>query len=449
METAQNAISPTPTLLGKCTGCSRPLPLRLPEIDEQALDWVCTHCGTSYRGVLLKDWPAEFRRNVRPVASQSEQGKPPNQSAAVADFTVEADSRRQPPISIAFPDHQGIRCELETAVSRQFDAQIARGESLRIQPQGSPFADEIRKHGDSPYDKRAVNRFRELVQQASGQVGELFTSFEAGDSAGVRTVESISRDGLFRVAEDIDLFVSLGLTPCSYAYPNEHALRVGMVAMSIGATLGWDERTLLDLGMGCLLHDAGMLGVDQAMYQSKRVLSPTELVEIAKHPLLTFGFLRRHLDLVPESALMVAYQVHERCNGTGYPRGYVGSQIHDLAKIAAVADVFVALVSPRPYRPGIVPYHALKKILNDTKAGLYDAGVVRGLLNTVALFPIGSYVTLNDGRVGRVIRAVGNQYTRPVIEAWRRQDPSATPSVIDLSAQQELRITNALAHLDD
>jgi HD-GYP domain-containing protein (c-di-GMP phosphodiesterase class II) len=144
---------------------------------------------------------------------------------------------------------------------------------------------------------------------------------------------------------------------------------------------------------------------------------------------------------------MVAYQMHERCDGSGYPRGCQGGRIHELAKVAAVADVFVALVCPRPHRPGIVPYHAVKKILLDTKDGLFDVKAVRALLKTVSLFPIGSYVALNDGRVGRVVRASGDFYDRPIVEVWRRDDPYHNRSLVDLSQQEELHISSTLAQL--
>ena len=92
------------------------------------------------------------------------------------------------------------------------------------------------------------------------------------------------------------------------------------------------------------------------------------------------------------------------------------AQIHPLAKIAAVADVFVALVSPRPYRPALLHYHAMEQILHGARQGLYDTAVVRALLHTVSLFPIGSLVEINDGRIGKVLRSNRDAYTSPVIE---------------------------------
>jgi len=94
-------------------------------------------------------------------------------------------------------------------------------------------------------------------------------------------------------------------------------------------------------------------------------------------------------------------------------------------------------------RPHLKPEEP--KILHDTKAGLYDPEVVRSLLTTISLFPVGSYVALSDGRVGKVLRAAGADYDRPIVEAWTRDDPRGSRTVVNLSGQDELRITSTLA----
>ena len=144
---------------------------------------------------------------------------------------------------------------------------------------------------------------------------------------------------------------------------------------------------------------------------------------------------------------MVAYQMHERLNETGYPRGFGADHIHDLAKIAAVSDVFTALVSPRPHRQGMMPYYAIKEILYAVNEGLYDADVVRALLHTTSLFPIGSYVSLHDDRVGRVIRSNGGKYTEPVVEVWEQGNLNAQPVIVDVSVDSNPQIVNAIPEL--
>ncbi len=240
---------------------------------EQSEDWVCTGCGRNYRAVFLKSWPPEFRRNVRPEGSQPEQSELPTSPKVSWDRVAESDAHQPHPISIAFPGHREIRCGLETSLSRQFDAKIDNGVDLTVHLHGDPFADAIRKHGENLYEERAMSHCIEVMHQSAEQLGELFTCLTAEQSADVSVTESISRNVLLRATEDLDLFVSMGLAPSSASYPSQHALRVAMLAMSTGATLGWDEQAILDLGVGCLVHDVGMLGVERKAYESKQILS--------------------------------------------------------------------------------------------------------------------------------------------------------------------------------
>ena len=443
MATDQSIAIQPGGLLGKCEGCAAPLPLRTPKTGEQAFEWICNSCGRGYRAVLLENWPTDVRRNVSLAARPSQASSPPDAPDA---WALEFDVEQPHPISLAFPDHLGAHCDLETDASRELDAEVGQAANLRVQPQDDPFASAVQQHGNRPYDQQTVSRFREMLCLASRQLNQQFVSLKAGDAAEPSATEAISRDGLHRIAEDKDLFVGLSLTAPSSGYPSQHSLRVAMLAMGVGTALGLDEDSLRNLGIGCLVHDVGMLSVDQALYDGRRILPAGDFAEIAKHPLWAVETLRRHAGL-PLSVRMVAYQIHERCNGTGYPRGSTADQIHDLAKIAAVADAFMGLVSPRPHRPGVIPHHALKRILKDTQRECYDRAVVRALLNTVSLFPIGSFVKLSDGRVGRVIRASQEQYDRPIIEAWDRANLTAEPGLIDLRQHEGLSVAGCLPRL--
>jgi hypothetical protein len=73
--------------------------------------------------------------------------------------------------------------------------------------------------------------------------------------------------------------------------------------------------------------------------------------------------------------------------------------------------------------------------------GLYDPRPVRALLETVCLFPIGSYVELNDSRVGKVIRSNGQHYDRPVLEVWKRDELTKEPALLDLASDSSYRVT--------
>jgi len=328
-------------------------------------------------------------------------------------------------------------------------AAVARAESVRITDGQScwnitkdSFLHNVCKHRGSGYQPENVQNYIDNYRESTSQVATLFSGLADGDLKSAPQLAAVTSQSLVKIANDLDLFVALGITPEDTHYPYQHSLQTAMLAMSIGTLLGLQQEALIELGIGCLIHDSGMMRIRKDILKSTSQLDRISFLEITKHPLVTFDLIK-NLHQVPHGSRLVAYQMHERCNGSGYPRGRKGKQIHPLSKIAAVADVFVALVSPRPHRPGFLPYKAMEHIIQGTKQGLYDPSAVRGLLHTVSLFPIGSYIQLNDGRHGRVIRANGEAYTSPVIELCT-PGASQTDHVLNLNDEQGLKIVKAL-----
>ncbi|HUQ72088.1 MAG TPA: HD domain-containing phosphohydrolase [Planctomycetaceae bacterium] len=256
-----------------------------------------------------------------------------------------------------------------------------------------------------------------------------------------RRVNDLSQQHLAQIAVDLDEFLMCGLQPVRSDYPSRHCLQTAMLACSIGTTMGLRRDELMELGFGCLLHDAGMLLVPRAILEATGALTVAQRLEVQKHPMHAANLLNHCRD-VPQGARHIVYQMHERMNGSGYPRQRSGNQIHLLARIAAVADTHLALVSPRPFRPALEPYQAIEKLLFSTRQGLFDPSVVRALIHTVSLFPIGSGVLLNDGRRGRVIRGNRDQFARPVIEIVDSNPPWPVTDVINLSETPELTVVS-------
>ena len=113
--------------------------------------------------------------------------------------------------------------------------------------------------------------------------------------------------------------------------------------------------------------------------------------------------------------LEIVYQVHERMNGKGYPQGLSGTKIHKLARILAVADVFEAFSHPRHYRRTFVAHEAIQEVARLSGTSL-DPEVVKTLVRELSLFPIDSYVMLNNGEIGKVISTNPTHPLRPVVE---------------------------------
>ncbi len=279
-------------------------------------------------------------------------------------------------------------------------------------------------------------------QQSVADLGSVFSQLKQGEQVNRKAVLDNVSATLQQIAVDFDMFIILAVQKQPEKYPFSHSLQVANLATAVGVVLGLDETSLMEIAIGCMLHDLGMLKIDPDLLNCKRPLERIEKLDITKHPALTFNMIEKICG-ISLGAKMVAYQMHERLDGSGYPRKRVASQIHPLAKVAMVVDSFIAMTSPRPHRPAMLPYSAMQELIELAKKGKYDSAAVRGLLHTVSLFPVGSFVELSDGRVGKVVRSNREYFTRPVVDAWSRL---ATQEIeqVDLLQNDGLQIMRAL-----
>jgi HD-GYP domain-containing protein (c-di-GMP phosphodiesterase class II) len=179
--------------------------------------------------------------------------------------------------------------------------------------------------------------------------------------------------------------------------------------------------------------------VPPEILNANRVLTKSEFLEIQKHPIYTLDLLKT-ITAVPDLVPLICYQVHERPNGTGYPRGRTRSSIHPAARVLNVADAYLALTAPRPFRKPLMPYTAIESLLRQAAEGLVDGEVVRALLHVVSMFPIGSHVMLSDGSAARVLRRNANNYRSPIVQiikdaSGNATDPHDESQIIDPSTK--------------
>jgi HD-GYP domain-containing protein (c-di-GMP phosphodiesterase class II) len=227
-------------------------------------------------------------------------------------------------------------------------------------------------------------------------------------------LEEIGQESIDQLSVDMDLFIKGSIEPQQSDATAEHCVRVSQLAVAVGSVAGHSREELRWLAMGCLVSRSRESEAARELSEAPRKLTAVELVEIKRTPSRVFDMLSA-MDF-PLVARTVAYQIHERWNGTGYPRKKSGVQIHPLARIAGVCDVYVSLTSPRPHRAAFSLYAAVVQILADARAGLFDPHTIRCFLKSVSLYPLGAYVRLNTGLIGRVVRTSRQAYDRPTIE---------------------------------
>jgi HD-GYP domain-containing protein (c-di-GMP phosphodiesterase class II) len=197
-------------------------------------------------------------------------------------------------------------------------------------------------------------------------------------------------------------------------YTFGHSVNVCVLSVLTGITLGYNELKLKELALGALLHDVGKIAVPVEILNKPGKLNDEEMAVMQKHSEQGFEILRKN----PEISLLVshvAFQHHERYNGSGYPRGLCGQDIHEYARIVALADMYDAMTADRSYRKAMPP-HAAYEILLASSQYHFDIDILRVFISNIAIYPVGSVVELNNGSFGIVVKVQAELQTRPTVQ---------------------------------
>ncbi|MFN8533973.1 MAG: HD-GYP domain-containing protein [Dehalococcoidia bacterium] len=270
--------------------------------------------------------------------------------------------------------------------------------------------------------------------------------FHAGTVAGRGKKDAIAQERhtltlLEAVRRDVDLILNdvldgntlTGITALKSHddYTFSHSVDVAVIAILLGRTLRLSRDELRQLALGALLHDIGKMFVPDELLNKPGPLTDDEMRTMQHHTVLGFNYLTDGAigDYV---ASHIAFQHHERQDGCGYPRGlhgtnrlrrdererYYRDRIHPLAEVAAVADVYSALSSDRPYRPAMTPEMIGTTLRQMAGAHLNDEAL-DAFFRTVPIFPVGAPVQLAGGRYdgyrGVVVENVARRLDRPIV----------------------------------
>lgn len=198
-------------------------------------------------------------------------------------------------------------------------------------------------------------------------------------------------------------------------YTFAHSVNVCILSVLMGTSKCYDEYKLKELALGALLHDVGKILVPIEVLNKPGRLTPKEFNIVKEHAELGFELLRKQQDQVSLLACHVAFQHQEKYDGSGYPRQLKGKEIHEYARIVAVADVYDALTSDRPYRKGMLPHEAYEIMMASGKTH-FDDEVLQRFFEKIAIYPVGTIVRLNSGEVGMITEVIPELQTRPKVQ---------------------------------
>jgi HD-GYP domain-containing protein (c-di-GMP phosphodiesterase class II) len=221
----------------------------------------------------------------------------------------------------------------------------------------------------------------EAINKQKGGFNEVDTQLLETFANQAATVWEIAK--LYQSAEDLFHGVIQALTKAideRDPYTKGHSQRVSDLSVELATKLGLDSETIRHIKIGSMMHDIGKIGIPDDILRKPGRLTLAEYQVIKGHPELGVDILGNVHLLAPELAAIREH--HERLDGSGYPNGLKGDQISLFGRIVAVADVYDALTSYRPYRDPL-PADEAFHLLSDQAGSHYADGCIRALRECV------------------------------------------------------------------
>jgi HD-GYP domain-containing protein (c-di-GMP phosphodiesterase class II) len=196
-------------------------------------------------------------------------------------------------------------------------------------------------------------------------------------------------------------------------YTFQHCVNVAVLGVVLGKSAKLNFSELKDLAIGLLLHDLGNVTIPEAILKKPTKLTDEEFKYVYEHPRSGFELLRQ-AERISAPAKIVALQHHERMNGTGYPKGLKGPDIHINSQIGAIVDAYDALTSDRNFRKRYLPHEAIEYLMGagDTH---FSFELVKSFCAQVAPYPPGTMVKLSTGDTAVVLKVDMGMSSRPLL----------------------------------
>jgi putative nucleotidyltransferase with HDIG domain len=241
-------------------------------------------------------------------------------------------------------------------------------------------------------------------------------------------------DGMIdSVLRNHNALACLGRIRAKDNYLMEHSINLAVLMGIFAKSMKIDRETMHHVMVGALLHDIGKIMVPDNILHKPGKLDDDEFARMKQHVVFSRDLLKKTPGIHPLT-VDVAAQHHERIDGSGYPEGLKGCDICREGKMVAITDVYDAITADRCYHKGLAPTVALKKLLEWSGTHL-DEKLVHTFIRSMGIFPVGSLVMMESGRLAVVIEASEKDQTRPIVKViyHSRLKQYIPAEIIDLS----------------
>lgn len=278
-----------------------------------------------------------------------------------------------------------------------------------------------------------MGRAAKICATARGAVSSMFQEARMGKALDTQHALPIVEEISSSVLRNPGALIGLARLKNKDDYTYMHSVAVCALMVSLARQLKLDDAQIREAGMAGLLHDIGKMMIPTAILNKPGKLTDPEFLSVKRHPEEGHKLLMEGKG-VSEITLDVCLHHHEKMAGNGYPHRLKGDQISLFAKMGAVCDVYDAITSDRPYKSGWCPSESIRKMAEWSGAH-FDPAVFQAFVKSVGIYPIGTLVKLESGRLAVVLDQADKSLLAPRVKVFYSTKAMSyiSPQILDLS----------------